>query len=203
MAIMKKIVVLLLLASLAAPLFAVEPMTDAERAALVVHLERTAARFEKSIDGLSEAQWNWKAAPERWSAGEAAEHIATAEGFIRGAIEPLMKEDPKPELLEGARKEEMLDKVLLDRSKKFQAPEPLKPVHKYRTPAEALAAFRAERQKTIEFVKAGGDFRLHAGPHPAIGPLDAYGWVVFLSAHSERHTLQIEEVKADAGFPVK
>lgn len=182
-------------------MFAAEPMTDAERAALVAHLERTAARFEKSIEGLSDAQWSWKAAPERWSVGEAAEHIATSEGFIRGMIEPLMKEESKPEMLEGARKEEMLDKALLDRSNKFQAPEPLKPVSKYKTAAEALAAFRAERQKTIEFVKSGGDFRLHAGPNPVVGPLDAYGWVIFLSGHSERHTLQIEEVKADAGYP--
>jgi hypothetical protein len=91
--------------------------------------------------------------------------------------------------------------AILDRSKKFQAPEPLKPVSKYKTSAEALAAFRAERAKTIEFVKNGGDLRLHAKAHPVVGPLDAYGWVAFLSGHSERHTLQIEEVKADAGFP--
>ena len=196
-----KTVVLLLITCLATPMFAAEAMTDAERAALVAHLERTGARFEKSIEGLTDAQWSWKAAPERWSAGEAAEHIVTSEGFIRGMIEPIMKEDTAPELLVGARKEDALGPALLDRSKKFQAPEPLKPVSKYKTSAEALAAFRAERAKTIEFVKTGGDFRLHAGVNPVAGPLDGYGWVVFLSGHSERHTLQIEEVTGDATFP--
>jgi hypothetical protein len=175
-------------------------MTDAERAALVTHLERTGAAFEKSIEGLSEAQWNYKAAPERWSPAECAEHIATSEGFIRGLIEPMMKEEPSAELLASARKD-TIGQLVVDRSKKFQAPEPLRPTKKYKTPDEALAAFRAERAKTIEFVKTGGDFRLHASANPVVGPLDGYGWVTFLSAHSERHTLQIEEVKADAGYP--
>jgi hypothetical protein len=192
--------VLLLLASITAPLFAADAMTDAERDALVAHLERTAARFEKSIDGLTEAQWNWKAAPERWSAGEAAEHIVTSEGFIRAMIEPAMKETQPAAMLEGARKEGAFEKMMLDRSTKFQAPEPLKPVHKYTTSAAALEAFRAERKKTIEFVKSG-DLRLHAASHPIIGVMDAYSWVSFLNGHSERHTLQIEEVTSDAKYP--
>ncbi len=33
--------------------------------------------------------------------------------------------------------------------------------------------------------------------------LDAYEWVLFIAAHSERHTKQILEVKADPNFPRK
>ena len=45
------------------------------------------------------------------------------------------------------------------------------------------------------------DLRAFAGPHPAFEMLDAYDWLLFLSGHTERHTLQIQEVKADPGFP--
>lgn len=198
---MKRVLIALLVSLFAATLvFAAEPMTDAERAELVAHLERTGAKFEKSIESLSEAQWHYKSAPDRWSPAEVAEHIATAEGLLRGMMEPMMKEETPAELLASARKDN-IDQMVVDRSKKFKAPEQLQPTNKYKTPAEALAAFRAERQKTIEFVKTGGDFRMHAAQNPAAGPLDGYGWVKFLSAHSERHTLQIEEVKADAGYP--
>ena len=38
-------------------------------------------------------------------------------------------------------------------------------------------------------------------PHPVLGPLDAYQWILRISAHSESHTKQIEEVKADPSFP--
>jgi hypothetical protein len=199
---MKRASAVLLLSLFAAiPVFAAAPITDAERAAVVAHLERTAANLEKSLEGLSEAQWTYKAAPDRWSIAEATEHIVASEGFIRGYIEPMMKQPATEEMLKDARKEETLGKMVVDRSNKFQAPEPLKPAQKYKTPAEALAAFRAERQKTIEFAKNGGDLRLHAGPHPAGGSVDAYTWVIYLSGHSERHTLQIEEVKADSGYP--
>ena len=34
-------------------------------------------------------------------------------------------------------------------------------------------------------------------------PLDAYEWLLFVSAHSERHTKQILEVEADPNFPKK
>ena len=45
------------------------------------------------------------------------------------------------------------------------------------------------------------DLRDHFGPHPMLGTLDAYQWILLISAHSERHTKQIEEVKADPNFP--
>ena len=45
------------------------------------------------------------------------------------------------------------------------------------------------------------DLRDHFGPHPTLGTLDGYQWILLISAHSERHTKQIEEVKADPNFP--
>jgi hypothetical protein len=33
------------------------------------------------------------------------------------------------------------------------------------------------------------------------GTWDGYQWLVLISAHSARHTLHIEEVKADPNFP--
>lgn len=179
-----------------------EPMTDAEKTALVGNLERTSANFLKSIEGVSEAQWNYKASPERWSLAECSEHIIAAESFIRDMFAASMKAPAAAELLEGARKESVIETAVLDRSKKFQAPEPLQPsAKKFASPAEAIAAFQAERQKTIALAREGGDLRSFAMAHPFAGPLDAYGWFTFLSAHTGRHTLQIEEVKADANYP--
>ncbi|MGI8819654.1 MAG: hypothetical protein ACR2ID_02090 [Chthoniobacterales bacterium] len=37
--------------------------------------------------------------------------------------------------------------------------------------------------------------------HPALGMMDAYQWLLFNGAHCKRHTAQILEVRADAGFP--
>ena len=52
---------------------------------LLNYLKQTRQDFLKSISGLSEAQWNYKPSPERWSIAECAEHITLAENFIRDA----------------------------------------------------------------------------------------------------------------------
>ena len=37
--------------------------------------------------------------------------------------------------------------------------------------------------------------------HPVLKTIDAYQMMLLLSAHCERHTLQIKEVKADPNYP--
>lgn len=189
-----------LLLLVAVPAFAGDAAADKEK--LVQELERTRAKFLKSVEGLSEAQWNYKAAPERWSIAQCAEHIAAAESFIRGYVAqalttPLPADQPKTELV----KDEIVQKMIVDRSKKFSAPEPIAPSNRFGSPAEAVATFEKERAETIKLAKSDADFRAHAAQHPGFGMLDTYGWLLFLSGHSERHTLQIEEVKASADYP--
>jgi hypothetical protein len=52
-------------------------------------------------------------------------------------------------------------------------------------------------------VKNTAGLRGHAIDGPAGGKWDAYEWVLLIAAHSERHTKQIEEVKANPNFPIK
>jgi len=186
------------------PAFAADAVPNADQAKLVQHLQRTSEKFLKSVDGLSEAQLNFKAAPDKWSIAQCAEHIAAAETLIRGAVEkglatPLEAGQPLAELV----KDDLITTMVVDRSKKFSAPEPLVPTDRFGSPAAAVEAFRKERGETIKLAESDAQFRAHAVKHPAMGMVDTYGWMLFLSAHSERHTLQIEEVKANPDFPKK
>ena len=67
--------------------------------------------------------------------------------------------------------------------------------------ADALAAFQAARAKNLELIHSRDDLRDLSGQHPAFKEVDAYGWFLFLSGHTARHTAQIEEVKASPGYP--
>jgi hypothetical protein len=60
--------------------------------------------------------------------------------------------------------------------------------------------FPFERGRSYE-IAATGDLLGHAMMSPVAEEVDALGWLYFLSGHVERHTLQIEEVKATEGFP--
>jgi hypothetical protein len=186
------------------PVFAADtaPAANADKAKLVQDLERTRDKFLKSVEGLSEAQWNYKAAPEKWSIAQCAEHIAAAESFIRGAVEgaltkPLAEGQDRAALV----KDDLIQKMIVDRSRKFSAPEPLVPGNRFGSAAAAVDAFRTERAATLKLAQSDADFRAHAAQHPGFGMIDTYGWMLFLSGHTERHTLQIEEVKANADFP--
>lgn len=165
--------------------------------ALVQQLERTQAKLLKAVEGLSEAQWNYKPAPDRWSVAECFEHITASEPFIRAMVVKALETPAK----EGSNKDDAILNGVVDRSKKFKAPEPLIPTKRFASQPEAVAAFQKERAETIKLAKSGADFRAQGSDHFLFGPLDAHGWTLFLSAHSERHTLQIEEVKASDGFP--
>jgi hypothetical protein len=53
----------------------------------------------------------------------------------------------------------------------------------------------------MDLMKSTAELRDHVLDSPLGQPLDAYQWLLFISAHSDRHTKQMLEVKADTGFP--
>ena len=191
-----------LIALSAAPASA-QQLTQAERDALVAHLQQTRDAFLKSIDGLSEAQWTFKAAPDRWSIAETAEHITLSEGFIFSMISDKILKGPTLPAGAAAMPNDKLIAELSDRSRRFQAPEMLQPTTKKWASREALVKdFTSARSKTIDYAKTTSDpLHAHGAPHPVYKTLDAYQWVLLLSAHAARHTAQIEEVKASSGYP--
>ena len=172
---------------------------DREKAA--AYLEETRAKFLKSIDGLTEAQWKFKPSPTTWSIAEVAEHIAIREGTILGMIQTKMLTMPAPKAEEKIDDDKVIAS-LIDRTEKFQAPEMLKPVNKWGTKEALVKDFNAARDQTIQFVKTTTeDLRAHAAPHPVLKTLDTHQWVLLIGGHSARHTAQIEEVKTAAGYP--
>lgn len=199
---MKKLIAIALLAVACA---SGETLSQADRDKAVAHLNKTRAAFLASIQGLSAEQWNFKPAPEVWSVAEVAEHITVSEGTILDLIQKkIMTIPPDPQQIAEAKgKDGAILKMIPDRSEKFKAPEFLQPKARW-TQAEITPEFETRRARTLEFVRSTqDDLRAHTLPHPVMKAIDAYQWVLLLSAHSERHTAQIEEVKANANFPKK
>jgi hypothetical protein len=80
--------------------------------------------------------------------------------------------------------------------------DPMKPENTpFKSATEALESFKMNRDKLIEYVKStDADLRNHVMAMP-FGSLDGYQFILFISAHSNRHMQQINEVKANPGFP--
>jgi hypothetical protein len=97
-----------------------------------------------------------------------------------------------------------------DRSTKFKAPDMLVPTGRW-TPAEALDRLNKNYDSLIEYLTSTPDLREHvvealplkALTKGAYDSMDGYEWVLASGGHTERHTLQMLEVKADTHFPAK
>lgn len=178
-----------------------QQLTSADREKGVAYLQQTEDGVANSIKGLSQAQLKFKPAPDRWSVAETLEHIALAEDFIFQNIrDKIMKAPARAATRDTAKADAAVLAMVPDRSHKAQAPGPLVPSGRW-TPDETLARFEKSRARTIEFLQSTPDLRQHVIDSPLGQPLDAYEWLLFIGAHSARHTKQIEEVKADPNFP--
>jgi hypothetical protein len=180
-----------------------QEVTQAEKDNALKYLETTKKGVLEATKGLSEAQWNFKPAPERWSAAQVMEHIAAAEDFLRTLTKEKIMLAPAGEPGRDVKKTD--DAVLAmvpDRTNKVQAPEPLVPTNRFGSPEGSLKHFVESRAATEDFLKSTAGLRDHVSDSP-MGKLDGYEFVLLIAAHSERHTKQINEVKADPNFPKK
>jgi hypothetical protein len=179
-------------------------LTPAERDAALKSLQATHDMFLKSISGVSEKQWKFKPAPDRWSIAEVSEHIAVSESTIFGYVHDQIMTSPAAPDKKAEEKftDQQILTLVADRSHKAQAPEFLKPTSRWATGEELVKAFEDGRKATMDYVRTtNDDLRDHFGQHPLLGTMDAYQYILLISAHTERHTKQIEEVKADPNYP--
>src|SRR6266403_3035453 len=107
---------------------------QADKDKTLVYLETTKKGVLDATKGLSEAQWNFKAAPDKWSIAECAEHIAAAEDYIRVMVaENVMKAPAAPDR-DIAKIDAGILAMVPDRTNKIQAPDPLKPTNRFGSP---------------------------------------------------------------------
>jgi hypothetical protein len=193
----------LIVGALALGALSAEPLTQSERDKAMSHFHATRKVFLDSVAGLSDAQWDFKAAPERWSIAECAEHIAVSEDAIFEFVRNALASPAEPEKKAMTRgKDDMVVKAMPDRSVKAQAPEFLQPKRRWPDRESLIAHFKDSRDRNIAYLQTTeDDLRGHFVEHPVFKTLDAYQMMLLLSAHCERHTLQINEVKADPNYP--
>jgi hypothetical protein len=194
------VVFLLALAGVAAkaPALSKEDLDSAQK-----YLESTRKNVQEATKGLSDEQWNFKPGPDRWSVAQVMEHIAAAEDLLRGMIVDKVLKAPAAPDRDLKKIDAMVLAMVPDRTTKFQAPEPLVPTNRFGSPADSLKHFLESRAKTEALLKDTPDLRDHATDSPTGQKLDGYEWILFIAAHSDRHTKQMKEVEADANFPKK
>jgi len=179
-------------------------MTKEERAKAIRMLQDSEKELLNLVSNLTDEQWDYRPSPFRWSAGEVAQHIMLSEGLLFGTVERAMASPVNPDWkakTEG--KNDFLERVLVSRDRRAQAPEPIRPLGKI-SRAEVMSRFKEARAKTIKFIEeTNAPMKAHTVEHPfrVFNTLNAYQWLIYIPLHNMRHNQQIAEVKASSGFP--
>ena len=119
--------------------------------------------------------------------------------FAQGSLKEAANPDKRKELKFAT--EQDVIKMITDRSFRVKTREGFIPANQFGSAQKSLDAFVERRNNLIDYIKkTDDDLRNHFVTLP-FGTMDTYQFLIFLSAHTKRHTLQIEEVKANPGFP--
>lgn len=173
------------------------------------YFNTTRQRVLDITSGLTEAQWNFRPAPDRWSTAQLLEHMVTVEERILGPVSEALAQAPPPSAdHDAALVDSMVYAKIPDRSMRANAPEFLHPAGQL-APSEALDRLNHNYQRLAAYISTTPDLRRHALESPPLRILtngahthmDGFQWALTVAAHHERHVRQIAELQADPAYP--
>jgi len=186
---------------LAAPLLAA-PLSNDDREHLLVHFEMTTQMVAELVQGLSPAQLEYKASPDRWSIREVVSHLAVAEPDYWRDLQKALRAAPNMNTKKSAATDADILWYGIDRVVHTKTGGGHEKVETYKDLGTALGKFQALRATMIEYIKTTSDnMRAHSFGDRQV--IDCWQWMLEISTHAERHIQQIREIKNDPNFPRK
>lgn len=178
-------------------------LSKKERKFAAEHMKMTKSDLLEAVKGLNESQLDYKPAPDKWSVKECVYHIAISEKNLWAMLEKSMKEPAAPEKRKELKMtDEQVVKRVEDRTNKTKTSAPFEPQGTgYKTFDEAINDFKLNRTAHIKYMKATSEDLRNHFVQMSFGLLDCYQLCLMISSHTNRHTQQLNEVKADANFP--
>lgn len=157
--------------------------------------------YLNALADLTEEQGAWKPAPDVWNAVEITEHLFWAEqGGILGMWKTLLGIRAGSVNYEADRPHEGLPvETIIERTWKEKEDVPTVAAPRQGGPLGYWAAALLSLQQQLEAmgaIMADEDLNRMAHPHPISGPMSFGQRLEFLRFHIDRHTGQVERLKA-------
>jgi hypothetical protein len=176
---------------------AAAPMTTLERQHVIAHFQMTGNWLLDEVSGLSPAQVQFRRAPDAWSILLVLEHLTITDPIYWQDLQKALKTPLRN--VAGFRDDANILWYGIDRTARGEAIPAEVPKGQLRDIQSGLDAFRRIHEQLIQYAKTtNDDLRGHVVEREGC---DAYQWLLLISAHDQRHILQIRETKADPKFP--
>ena len=170
-------------------------------------LQQAESGLTGAIKGLSEAQWAFRPAPDKWSIAQIVEHVMFVQERVLGPVREQLANAPAAP---GTHDSKVVDDIVINkfpnRLSKFRSPfDPVGDLVR----SEAHERFLKNCRALEDFLESTPDLREHAlesVPLKAVSKgayewMDGYQWILAAAAHTDRHTKQVLEVQAMPNFP--
>jgi hypothetical protein len=165
---------------------------------IVDEIENARAKLYASVENLSQEELDKQPGPGIWSPGEILYHLYLSETGITTLLDKQVARarkrnlglDPEDSSLLGS-----LDHFALEKAEtKVKAPSralPQKDIKK----KEMIELLQNSRKELLEKISEASPYNLSEleFPHPLLGRMDMYRWILFIGKHEERHTNQLTD----------
>jgi len=155
------------------------------------HLDTTRTQLLQEIHLLDDTTFNKKPDAQSWSVAQICHHLVLVEEATKKAITWGLKAE---EQSIPARKNVQL---ILDRTRKFQAPPIVEPAEEPFTVQAMLDLLATTRKNLLAFLQTIEEpeaLAKRAVKHPALGELPLDQWIEMVYMHEQRHIKQLQEI---------
>ena len=177
-------------------------ITSKERRFLLEQLKESKAGIQKAVKGLSAEQLSFKVSTEAASINENLQEIAFTEVFLWNITNAALKHPSTAQFSNDAKITDEQILAALIPNEKWELPESFQAEKlKWKTTESALETFKDQRADLIKYAKTSTDDMRNYAVKMPFGTVDAYQLLLYISAVTKHHELQIEEIKSNPAFP--
>jgi len=136
---------------------------------------------------------------DRWSVAQVLQHLMIIEKRIGLGMTKWVNDANKDGIGAETESSSVMNslplELIADRSKRRNAPEEVRPPGDL--DAESAWAALEQSRETLRAAFLSGDgvaLSKVIQPHPVLGPINLYQWMLFVGSHEVRHTAQVVEI---------
>lgn len=176
---------------------------EADRKYLVENMLRSRDEVLKKTEALTEAQWNFKEGPDKWSIKQVVEHIAIWEMLLQHEISNSFEAGPQPERVKTAEPDSNFVNFIMD-TKPHHSLDYTKPFS-YTIPMglntgkSNIAWLLKMRNESINYISGTKEVLKNY--------FNSYGNIhqlfIYIFGHADRHLRQIKKIKKSINYPGK
>jgi hypothetical protein len=161
------------------------------------YVEEKRTALLASFSGTPEDRLHYRGTENSWTVAQILEHLRLVEAGVARLITKRVSQARNAGVEEEQSTESVMPsfdsyRIRLEKAV-LQSPEPVRP-GTHVNHREALAGLESSRQALRAAAESANGLALGEikHPHPILGELDLYQWLIFLGQHEERHRKQIE-----------